>query len=47
MKRYLIITTSGHEYIIQAPNLSEAQKIGRTICRRTGETFERCRQIRK
>lgn len=47
MKRYLIITASGHEYIIEAANIFEAQKLGRTICRRTGETFERCRQIRK
>ncbi len=46
MKRYLIMTTSGHEYIIEANNVSDAQKIGRTICRRTGEQFERCRRMK-
>ena len=46
MKRYLIITTSGREYIILADDAFMARKIALNLCKRTGDTFERCRQIR-
>jgi hypothetical protein len=39
MKKYIVITASDFSYEINAANVSDAAKIGRTLCRRTGEKF--------
>jgi tartrate dehydratase alpha subunit/fumarate hydratase class I-like protein len=39
MKKYIVITASDFSYDIIAKNISDAKKIGRTLCRRTGEIF--------
>jgi hypothetical protein len=39
MKKYIVITASNFTYDINATNIADAKKIGRTLCRRTGEVF--------
>jgi len=46
MKNYIVITASDFSYEINAANYSDAAKIGRRICRRTGEKFIRVYKIK-
>jgi hypothetical protein len=46
MKKYIVITASDFSYEINAANVSDAAKIGRTLCRRTGEKFIRVYKIK-
>lgn len=39
MKKYIVITASDFTYDITASNIADAKKIGRTLCRWSGEIF--------